>query len=381
MNILTKHIRRLNASVLLTVVSIGFLVPIAYLMFYSILGYNGYIDFADKEKSGAIFLKNLKPVINSVFDYCNQSDNSAAINSTKAKVNDSFNELMKTTKDLEEELSLSQSHFKEIKKNNIHPVTLFEKWKSSSESSNSREECEGLILDLIALNNYVGDISNLILDPDLDSYYLMDVALLAMPQLTKRVNDFRNYIKFTIADSTLTFEGRIYLSVFQSGFRDGDIARVNGSIQTALEQDASFYGVCPNLAKNINSILPEFNRSAEHLLKLNENSSTIDGELNLAQIDQEAENTLKSSSLLWDSSLNELIRLLDIRMDDYRSGRLNTIIIAAFFVLISYLMLYFVAKRISRIIKSTTMFMLSISEGKLSEAAQKVKHLREKVYS
>jgi len=381
MNFITKRIKRLNASVLLTVVSIGFIVPIAYLMYYSILSYNGYIDFAEKEKSGAMFLHDLKPVINSVYEYCNQADNSPTLNDAKVKVNTSFDKLMITATDLEDELFLSLSHFKEIEKSNIHPSTLYQKWKNISESPNSRIECEILISDLIALNNFIGDISNLILDPDLDSYYLMDVALLAMPSLTKRVNEMRSYIKFSIKDKPISFEDRIYLSVFQSGFRDGDLVRVNGSLQTALEQDASFYGVCPDLEKNINNILPEFNELANNLLNLNQNSSSIDGNLSLEEIDKEAMNTLRSTSQLWDVSLNELIKLLDIRIEDYKASRLNTIIIATFFVMLSYMMLYYVSKRISKIIKNTTMFMLNISEGKLSEAAKKVNSLKDEVYS
>src|SRR5262245_32988271 len=39
------------------------------------------------------------------------------------------------------------------------------------------------VVDTVQLIAYVGDMSNLILDPDLDSYYLMDATVTVLPQL------------------------------------------------------------------------------------------------------------------------------------------------------------------------------------------------------
>ena len=38
-----------------------------------------------------------------------------------------------------------------------------------------------LVNDVRTMITHAGDMSNLILDPDLDSYYLMDATLLALP--------------------------------------------------------------------------------------------------------------------------------------------------------------------------------------------------------
>jgi hypothetical protein len=44
-----------------------------------------------------------------------------------------------------------------------------------------------LVADVRTMVTHMGDTSNLILDPDLDSYYLMDVTLLALPQTQDRL--------------------------------------------------------------------------------------------------------------------------------------------------------------------------------------------------
>ncbi|MFM9963457.1 MAG: response regulator [Planctomycetaceae bacterium] len=50
-----------------------------------------------------------------------------------------------------------------------------------------------LITDLIALMSQVGDQSNLILDPDLDSYYLMELTVNRLPQLTEEIGQARGF--------------------------------------------------------------------------------------------------------------------------------------------------------------------------------------------
>ena len=50
-----------------------------------------------------------------------------------------------------------------------------------------------LIADLIALKSQVGDQSNLILDPDLDSYYLMELTVNRLPQLTEQIGQARSF--------------------------------------------------------------------------------------------------------------------------------------------------------------------------------------------
>ena len=50
-------------------------------------------------------------------------------------------------------------------------------------SATSRRDVRSVRSQTQELNDYVGDTSNLILDPDIDSYYLMDLTLLRIPRL------------------------------------------------------------------------------------------------------------------------------------------------------------------------------------------------------
>ena len=55
----------------------------------------------------------------------------------------------------------------------------------SCSADESFEQHTNVIDDTIALIRHVGDTSNLTLDPDLDSYYLMNVAVFQGPELSE----------------------------------------------------------------------------------------------------------------------------------------------------------------------------------------------------
>src|SRR5262249_17167852 len=54
---------------------------------------------------------------------------------------------------------------------------------------------EGFVGDVRALIAHVGDTSNLILDPDLDTYYAMDAALLRIPQALEQIPELAQGLK------------------------------------------------------------------------------------------------------------------------------------------------------------------------------------------
>ncbi len=80
----------------------------------------------------------------------------------------------------------------------------------------------------MALNKRVGDQSNLILDPDLDSYYLMDVILLRIPDLVRIT---RNLELARKADDE--FEIRT-----QQTLLDASLISIRESMDTAFEENA-----------------------------------------------------------------------------------------------------------------------------------------------
>jgi hypothetical protein len=131
----------------------------------------------------------------------------------------------------------------------VLPQTLQTEWRAlRAAGPGATVDHAHLIADLRMLVQHVGDLSNLILDPDLDSYYLMDVTLLALPQTLDRVAKSLASARAATADGTIDPAERAALQVHAAMFQEADRLRIEASTTTAMQEDANFNGRRPSLA-------------------------------------------------------------------------------------------------------------------------------------
>ena len=90
---------------------------------------------------------------------------------------------------------------------------------------------------------HVGDTSNLILDPDLDSYYTMDATLIALPQTQDRISNIVAFAQELAARGRATDDERCRLTVMAAFLKESDLARVQADADLALNEDTNFQGV------------------------------------------------------------------------------------------------------------------------------------------
>ena len=69
-----------------------------------------------------------------------------------------------------------------------------------------------------------GETSNLILDPDLNSYYLMDITLLALLQMQDRIADILAFL--FLSDTKLNMESTAKTAVYSALLKQSDLDRV-----------------------------------------------------------------------------------------------------------------------------------------------------------
>jgi len=94
-----------------------------------------------------------------------------------------------------------------------------------------------VIEEAAALMDHVGNTSNLILDPDLDSYYLMDIAVTRAPHLARKLAFLREQGAGVLTSRAMSGETRTALSTTAGvsvGFRDA----VKASVDTAVASNA-----------------------------------------------------------------------------------------------------------------------------------------------
>ncbi len=212
---------------------------------------------------------------------------------------------------------------------------------------------------------HAGDTSNLILDPDLDSYYLMDVMLCATPATVDRLTNLGKFIHEAKQDGKLDEAERIRANVFAAELESADADRIKGSGSTALLEDANFGGANAAFQKEYPEQLKktddQLRALAASLREWKDASAT-------ASIDSQLEVVEDTTMDLFALSAKHLDGLLSTRIDGFAAGRWVYVAFALAATGVAAGALSFISIRTSRRINQTTGQLRTLGE-QLSQAA------------
>ena len=112
---------------------------------------------------------------------------------------------------LTDQLHTSMREMKDRSRGSSNPSAIRESWEQLLKVSDAKVDEEShvkLIADIRNLVTHVGDSSKLILDPDLDTYYLMDALLLKEPDIVDRTSQMGDQVAQILARKAITLEER-----------------------------------------------------------------------------------------------------------------------------------------------------------------------------
>ncbi|MEK0179148.1 SpoIIE family protein phosphatase [Microcoleus anatoxicus] len=180
-----------------------------------------------------------------------------------------------------------------------------------------------LLANINKLAADVGDSSNLILDPDLDTYYLMDATLLKLPEIQKNLSEIRRISEKTSLNSNATQDDRtqyIALSVKLRELSEALEFNMNVAFINNPQQNLN-----PKLNNDLQSFIFIIYQLSKTLDKLNYPSETVQY---YAYIDS-TERVLELSFDLWDKIIEELDFLL-LKRIEHLMNKKRTITIVVF---------------------------------------------------
>jgi len=201
-----------------------------------------------------------------------------------------------------------------------------------------------IVNDELALIVKVGDMSNLILDPDLDTFYLMDAVINKLPLLTENIGKSRGLGSAVLSKKSITLKQQIALTELLSGIRN-TLSGLSSGFESA-------YSYNPNLQQKID---PAFSALQESRKIFENHTKKIIGEdfsLLPSKYFQEGTTAINKAIALYDISEKNLIRLLNIRVDKMKQERTIAFIEGGVFFLILLLLLYGVYSSITNAIQS-----------------------------
>lgn len=329
-----------------------FILPSAVLFFLYTGSLNDTIDFGSKEQTGTRFLLPLHVLAVDVPKF-GQPELAPAIGAAReemAKLYASYSVAMK----------LSTEELKSRNRGQIEPgamLDLIDRYQTNPDPATA----DDLKNRVRASITHIGDVSNLILDPDLDSYYLMDVVLLAIPQTLYRIDSTRELLAKSRFDD-------LQAGVQAALFKQSDLARISDDLGTVFMEDANFYGVSPTLKPRMEPLGADFQAKGGLVLEAllhPEDTPAIESALQAYE---------KSLDSLWRAGLEELNALLGIRLASYQnrlmvgwSLTIGVLIIAIFLVIL-------ILHRILGQIKANGTFIHRLGQGDMSASVPKLSH-------
>lgn len=316
-------------------ISLSFSLPIAVLLYFTVAEINYDIRFATLELHGDEFQRPLEDLLQMVPQHQvlaqrmlgGESDVESRVLALQPRIDQALQKLAVVHRQYGDELQFTEEGLGKRQRSNANQPALTAAWEKLKhdlksldvEASNSQHR---QIRDTIrTMITHSGDISNLILDPDLDSYYLMDITLLALPQTQDRLADILAEGRTMLGKEELTAEDRLRLSVQAALLRESDLARIAGSTRTAINEDPNFNGVSPTL-RGIEQVLDSYVSETEKLVNLMMSvGSSTEPKATREDFEKAANKATEVSFQLWKSAAQELDALLQIRITEYSRRR------------------------------------------------------------
>ncbi len=209
-----------------------------------------------------------------------------------------------------------------------------------------------------------GDTSNLILDPDLDSYYLMDATLLALPQLEERIQQLAlttEQIRGNVPNETALRRLEIARAFLQS-----DWDRVMAGVRTSIIEDPNFHGPSPSLEATLIPLLSAGEQKMQRVTAaLSALSSGPSRGVDVPSLPADLEALDDAVYALHHAAFDEEDRLIQRRIDAFERSLYWGLALAAASVLVSALLAFALSSHILRRLQRLSAATRALASGNL----------------
>jgi len=305
-----------------------FIIPVIVLLKEMVSVEEENVNFAEQERLGVEYHKPLLNILEHVSRHKLFASRAAdgdlgsrsALTAVATQVDAGFSELQLVQKKIGDALQVTDEGLLKRKRDHLKPTKLESQWQeiksrmSSLKATESNDLHTSLISGIRGLISHVGDTSNIILDPDLDSYYLGEAELGALPQLIDRLQDVAVTTEGIMRKGKMTEEEHYQLAIFENMLKQADAERIKTDIETAIIEDENFYGLSENLKANITPSYTQLMANLEAFVK-NLNAINAGKDTNIDSFLANSEKTMVSAYKLWGNVSAEFDTLLKKRIE------------------------------------------------------------------
>jgi methyl-accepting chemotaxis protein len=352
---------KLKVSHKLSLISVSFVLPILVLLNFLISEQNIRIEFGQKEIYGDEYLRPLMKMLEGATNYKHAAHE--ILNGDVSKTAQT-QQLQNKIQNYLEEVGTADLHLNNYLNTLGKYTALKSLWSEVNGNFLNEEIHNKFIAEIRNYISYVGDKSNLILDPDLDSYYIMDATLLKLTENIDLISQIMTYGKDIVKKGILTPEEKTELIVKTGLLKSNTTALYNG-VNVAFEN---------NPAQNLESALKiklqnTIDKTNGFLSVINEKIINTDNILaSPKEYEESAQQALKTNSEFWNSAVDELDGLLNMRIAGFNKSKYLTLGSVAVVLILTLLFVFGITKNIT-----TSIHILTNSAKRFSEGENDIK--------
>ena len=324
-------------------IAFSFSLPIGVLVYLMVDSINANITVARMEQKGNAYMRPLEHILERIGDdwiaaetcapdpdACSARRKDASTGVTRA-----IEELARADAEYGKDLLFTGPELAKRGRQHVTVANVSREWAELAASKTpGREQYGHLAGDVRTMIVHAGDTSNLILDPDLDTYYLMDATLIALPETQDRMAQAGLDVARLLARGKSTAEERIPVAV-SAALLEQDRARVMASSQTSLNEDSNFYGTSPTLERNLVPAMRAYDAAASRLVALTRSVADPASHITPEEYLSAVEGARKTAFSYWNVAVDELDRLLEFRAAHYRQARARSLFLSALALLVA----------------------------------------------
>jgi HAMP domain-containing protein len=338
-------LKRLRIWQKFTLIAIAFCIPIVVLAYFLLIETQKVIEFSRSEVDGLSYLAPLRKL---VVDVSVHRDLAMAalwdasfkdqLDKVGAAVETDFKAAQTEDAKYAEQFGKSDL-LRELKQ-------LWQSLRANMATMNAAQCLDQhgkLLRAAMRLTYEVGNASNLILDPDVDSYYLVDALIFKIPKLHEEISQAR------------AIGAALYASGGQgdeNSTRRQQLLALFIRIDDALNQHLEFVRFAVNFNARskaaLDTTLEEDKREVRGFVTFLEKKLTSGETVPARDFIAAATKPLDVQQALWDKVADELYRLLQVRVTTYNRNRLIELAAVAVALALTMLLLSVVVRAITR---------------------------------
>ncbi|PKN29276.1 MAG: hypothetical protein CVU64_09125 [Deltaproteobacteria bacterium HGW-Deltaproteobacteria-21] len=384
-----KYFDKLTVLQKILVCGVIFALPIFVLLFYMVSGFNQRIGLARLELSGCRLLTPLQTLARHIPEYLlldriNAHEDSTMqekIDRLAQEIENQFALLQKDAAVLEGPLQISEKSLKETGIEQVHVKNIQGAWKNLKGNWKEADDLwdidvhDRVLNPIHALIKRVGNTSHLALDSDIETHYLIAAALLTLEKNQQKLGEFVLFGESVIFKGMLNRQDTARFVTFSGTIQD-DVAYIEESIETALQENKRLRGPNTTLQKNIPPLFQEYRASVTPLLfVLSRFANDPEYKTTAAELAKPVNSMILAGTKLREASMEEIRGLLNRRVEEYSDKKSIALFLSLGTLLLASVFAFFVSRGITRSLRRVIDVAGEIADGDLQKAMEEMERM------